>query len=257
MGGALVRGALDSRFLDARNVFVFDLDPERMKALKSEHSVASANSNAEAVKNSEFVFLCVKPQGMDALLTEIKEFVRRDHCLVSIAAGVQTKTIEKHFSLPVPVVRVMPNTPALARCGMSVLTKGRFAQDAHLDFVSQFFLAVGKVTVLTEEHFDAVTAVSGSGPAYFFYLTESLRRAAEELGLPHDVAELLSRQTLLGSARMLEGSDSPEDLCRKVTSPGGTTESALRYLSEKNWADVFAQAVRKAKERSQELSKSS
>ena len=131
---------------------------------------------------------------------------------------------------------------------------GRYASEGHLRFAKRFFSSVGKAVILNEDHFDAVTAVSGSGPAYVFYLAEALEKACRTLGMPEAESKVLLTQTLVGSAKMLENGETPEELRRKVTSPGGTTEAAVRVLESQNWQEIFVQAVRKAKERSVELS---
>lgn len=255
MGSALIHGALNAKIVSAGQIRVCDADQSKLNSWKKQSSLKIAKSNPEAVEGSDYIFLCVKPQQMTELIGEIKNAVTSKQCLISIAAGVPAKKIENQFSIDVPLIRVMPNTPALIRSGMTALTKGRFALDAQLQFAKNFFEAVGKTVVLPEEHFDAVTAVSGSGPAYLFYLAESLERAAEKLGLPSSVAQALSKQTIAGAAKLLDDSaDSPAELRRKVTSPGGTTEAAVNFLQEKQWSEIFAQAVEKARDRSIELS---
>jgi len=254
MGSAIIQGAVASGFLKASNITAFDVDKELLKRNCRKCSVAPAGSAREAVEKSEYVFLCVKPQQMIGLLREIKESVAPDKCLVSIAAGVKTASIEKNLKIPVPVVRVMPNTPALVRRGMSVLAQGAFAGKRHMLFVAGLFSSVGKTVVLPEKNFDAVTAVSGSGPAYLFYLAEGLKESALKMGIPAKAAGMLALETIMGAAVMLEGSVPPEELRRKVTSPGGTTEAAIKYLERKKWRRIFLEAVSKAEQRSRELS---
>jgi pyrroline-5-carboxylate reductase len=221
--------------------------------LKKKLKIKIASSSSAALLGADFIFLCVKPQQMKALLEGIQSQVTEKQCLVSIAAGVESSTIEKPFSLKIPVVRVMPNTPALVQCGMSVVTPGRFARTNHLVFVKRFLASISQVMALPESQFDSVTALSGSGPAYLFYLTESLMQAGEKIGLSKSVADQLSRQTILGAAKMLQDGASPTELRQKVTSPGGTTEAALTYLKRKQWSQNFIKAVQKARDRSKEL----
>ncbi len=254
MGSALARGSLKSHFLKENEIVAYDSEKEKLESFCKELNVVSAASNSEAVLGSDYIFLCVKPQQMKELLSEIGPKLQAKQCLVSIAAGVRINTIEKALSGNIPLVRVMPNTPAMVEMGMTAVTKGKNATEDHLKFVVNFFSSVGKVVVLEEELFDTVTAVSGSGPAYFFHLTEALEEAGKKLGLKPELAKLFSRQTCLGAAQMLMGSEDPKVLREKVTSPGGTTEAALKYLQEKDWSNVFIEAVHCAQERSKVLS---
>ncbi len=256
MGRALIQGAVRSKFLKPSELTGFDVDRKKSSSLQSELKINIAASNVQAVQGARFVFLCVKPQSMGDLLLEIKQDLNSKQCLISIAAGIPTQKIENWLHSPISVVRVMPNTPALVQSGVSAATKGRHAKKSDIDFAVRFFSSVGKVAVLPEKHFDAVTAVSGSGPAYIFYLTEALEKAAYSLGLPKEICSLFSRHTFIGAAKMMAESAIPAlELRKAVTSPGGTTESAIRFLEEHRWQKAFVNAVRKARDRSRELSK--
>ncbi|OGR87558.1 MAG: pyrroline-5-carboxylate reductase [Elusimicrobia bacterium RIFCSPLOWO2_01_FULL_60_11] len=256
MGSALVLGALKAKVLKAGQVTAFDVSADALKALKRKSGVKTAGESSQAAVGADYIFLCVKPQQMAGLLSELKGRISSKQCLVSIAAGVTTGRIEAAFSpSSVAVVRVMPNTPAMVGEGASAVCGGRHAKPAQVKFALKFFSSVGKAVELPESAFDAVTAVSGSGPAYIFYLAESLIEAAQAGGLSSEAAQVLARQTILGAAMMLGGKESPQDLRRKVTSPGGTTEAALRHLEAGRWKEIFVEAVRKAKERSEELGK--
>lgn len=256
MGSALIEGACKAGFIRPSQIRVYDPDRARVKALRKRAKVAEAKSAAEAVKGAQFVFLCVKPQQMMNALGEIAPNVDAKQCLVSIVAGIRAAKIEQALSKPAGVIRVMPNTPALVRSGVSVLTRGRHATPRQLAFAKRFFQAVGEAIELPEEHFDAVTALSGSGPAYLFFLAEAMQKAGTEMGLPPAVAETLARGTLSGAAKMLTPKEAPSELRRKVTSPGGTTEAAIRTLEQQQWAQHFIEAVLKARDRSKELSSS-
>ena len=255
MGSALIEGALNSEIVKAGSVTAYDVRKESLLSLKKKLGIKAASSNRDAVLKSDFIFLCVKPGQMEDLLREIKPDLAQDQCLVSIAAGVTTEMIENALApKKMPLIRVMPNTPALVGNGMAAVTKGRYASSKQIQFAVRFFSSVGKAAVLDETLFDAVTAVSGSGPAYVFYLAESLERACRGLGFSRQASETLVRQTLLGAGVMLsKDSRSARELRRNVTSPGGTTEAALRYLEEKRWSEIFVEAVKKAAERSRDL----
>ncbi|MBI2118821.1 MAG: pyrroline-5-carboxylate reductase [Elusimicrobia bacterium] len=253
MGSALVKGAIKSGFLKPSDITIYDLDLNRLENFK-EVPLKIASSLEKALKGSDYIFLCVKPQQMKELLLNIKDKVNEKQCLISIAAGVRIKSVEKYFLNSIPVIRVMPNTPALVGCGMAAVTGGRFANKKQVKFSVDFFSSVGKAVIMPEKHFDAVTAISGSGPAYFFYLTEMLEEAALKLGLPANSVELFSKQTMIGSAKMLLGDSMAKDLRKKVTSPGGTTEAAIKHLEKRKWSEIFLEAARQAKERSKTLS---
>lgn len=256
MGSALIRGALKAKAVKAKDVTAFDVQSDALARLKKAAGIRSAKSNADAVSAANYIFLCVKPQQMAEVLAGIKGRISPKQCLISIAAGVRTEKIEAAFGpAPVSVVRVMPNTPAMIGFGASAVCGGKAAREADIRFAIKFFASVGKAVRVSEEAMDAVTALSGSGPAYVFYLAEALLKAARAEGLASDAAKVLIEQTLLGSARMLGGKDSPSQLRRKVTSPGGTTEAALRHLEESKWAETFVEAVRRAAERSRQLSR--
>lgn len=253
MGSALAGGALKIGVVKPTEIFAFDIDKKRLQKAKRELKIQTVLSNIEAVKKSSHILVCVKPQQMPNLLNEIKKAITADQCLISIAAGISTQSIEKVLSLPVPVIRVMPNTPALIQSGVSVIAQGKFSEKKHLEFAKRFFSSIGSVTVLREKYFDAVTAVSGSGPAYLFYLAESLEKTAQKLGLTGETAKNLVYGTFFGASKMLMTGISPQELRKQVTSPGGTTEAAICHLEKMKWREIFEEAVLKAKKRSEEL----
>lgn len=254
MGSALIEGALDSGMVRSGSITVFDVKRETLSRIRKKTGVRTATSVRDAMKGADTIFLCVKPQQMGLLLREVADWIKTGQCLVSIAAGVTTRRIERHLPGRNPVIRAMPNTPAMIRCGMTVVTRGRFAGKSHERFAMSFFATVGKVMVLPERYFDAVTAISGSGPAYLFHLAESFEEACRALKLPRSGSEILFKQTLLGAGMMLADSRTPAELRKQVTSPGGTTESALRYLDSRKWSRIFVEAVKKARDRSRQLS---
>jgi pyrroline-5-carboxylate reductase len=195
-----------------------------------------------------------KPQDMEALLAQIREHVTPEDTVVSFAAGIRTSFVEKHLPDDVPVVRVMSNVPVMVDEAMSVIASGRHAEERHLAVAEELLGYVGKVLRLKESHLDAVTATSGSGPAYFFLLAEAMIEACILLGLSRDVATELIIQTMLGSAKMLRDTGRhPVELREMVTSPGGTTIEAIRRLEEAGVRAAFLNAIDAAKRRSEEL----
>jgi len=209
---------------------------------------------AGAAADARIVLLAVKPQDIDTLLGLLAPFVGPQHLVVSVAAGVPTSRLEAALPAGTPVVRVMPNTPALVDEGMSVLSAGRHASEAHLDEAEALLSPVGKVRRVPESQQDAVTALSGSGPAYFFYLVESMIDAGILLGLPRTLAADLIVQTALGAAVMLRDSgEHPVQLREAVTSPGGTTIAAIRELERHGVRAAMLAAIEAAHDRSVEL----
>ena len=202
------------------------------------------------------VLLAVKPQHMMPVLEDVGPVIRSSQLILSIAAGITTRFIEKYLARGVPVIRIMPNTPALVGQGMAAIARGRFAKEPHERAARSIMETVGKVVTVSEKKMDAVTAVSGSGPAYVFYLAEAMRDAGVQLGLPWHVSDLLVRQTVKGAGALLAQSDEEaRTLRQRVTSPGGTTESALKVMEKAGVRTIISKALARAAERSRELSR--
>lgn len=255
MGEALAAGLLASGRLKPAGIVVTDVRPERRSELKRRYRVAAVADNREAVRGARAIVLCVKPQQMADVLAELRGTVGPRQLVVSIAAGIRIDFIEKGLDGDVPVIRVMPNTPALLRAGALAYCSGRRAKKAHEALAASLLSAAGRVWKVREDQMDAVTALSGSGPAYVFHLAEAMAAAGAKLGLPAGLAEALARRTAYGAGLMLEKSAEPAgELRRKVTSPGGTTEAALRTLEEAGFMTIFERALSAACRRSRELS---
>ena len=253
MGEALLSGLLRSGWARPDQVWCTVRSPERAALLASTYGV-QAGVDSGAAADADVLLLAPKPQDMDALLEQIAGRVRDTQTVVSMAAGVPTRAIEDALGGAVPVVRVMSNVPVLVDEAMSALARGRHADDAHLGTAEALLSHVGKVVRLSEEHLDAVTALSGSGPAYFFLLAEAMIDAGILLGLSRDVATELVIQTMVGSAKMLRDTGRhPVELRESVTSPGGTTIAAIRVLEEQRVRAAFLNAIEAAKLRSEEL----
>jgi pyrroline-5-carboxylate reductase len=255
MGEALISGLLRSgRRSD--DVMVTCRREERARELAERYGVATSLSNPEAVAWAETLVLTVKPQDMERLCEQIGEHVRADQLVVSLAAGIRTSFIERRLKENAPVVRVMSNVPVQVDEAMSVVAAGRHADDKHLSVAEELLDSVGRVIRLGEQHLDAVTATSGSGPAYFFLLAEAMIDACILLGLSRDVASELIIQTMVGSAKMLRDTGKhPVELREMVTSPGGTTIAAIRELEQAGVRAAFLNAIDAASKRSAELAK--
>ncbi|MFW3171867.1 pyrroline-5-carboxylate reductase [Geodermatophilus sp. CPCC 206100] len=251
IGEALLSGLV--RRGGADGIVVCERSPDRAAELTSRYGVPTLGL-AEAAARSRVLLLAVKPQDIGTLLGLLDGAVDLGHLVVSVAAGVPTSTIEAALPDGVPVVRVMPNTPALVDEGMSVLSAGAHADESHLDEAEALLAAVGRVRRVPEAQQDAVTALSGSGPAYFFFLVEAMIDAGILLGLPRALAADLIVQTALGSAVMLRDSgEHPVQLREAVTSPGGTTIAAIRELERHGVRAALIAAIEAAHARSVEL----
>lgn len=254
MGGALAAGLLAAGTHRPGDITVAEIDGARRAALRRKLRVNVTADVRAAVRNAGTVLLAVKPQQMGDALRAAAESVRRRPLVISVAAGVTTATIEAALG-EIPVVRAMPNTPALLRAGATAYCLGRWAGAVHAARARRILSAVGPVWRVDEGALDAVTALSGSGPAYVFYLAEALAEAGAALGLDPAVAEGLTRQTVYGAGRMLaETRESASQLRRRVTSPGGTTQAALETLEGAGVRKIFERALDAARRRSLELS---
>lgn len=255
MGEALIRGLLSANTVAPSRIIATDVRTERLHFLEKTFGVRAIENSAEAAAGSNVIVLAVKPQQMGEVLDGLKSQITTSKLLVSIAAGVPTSRIEGEFPGKQPVVRVMPNMPALVGEGASALCGGRWASEEHLAIAEDILKAVGFTIRIEERLMNAVTALSGSGPAYIFLVAEAMMRSGVAMGLSENVALKLTLHTIFGAGKLaLESSDLPEELRRKVTSPGGTTEAALKVMSERKLLQIFDEAIRAAEKRSNELS---
>jgi pyrroline-5-carboxylate reductase len=256
MAEALVRGILARRLCPAGDLVVADIRPEALERFRREFGVAGTADAAEAARGVAAVVLAVKPQSFGEVLSGLRGAVTRDQLVLSIAAGVRTGRIEDALGEGTRVVRSMPNTPALVGAGAAAISAGRWAAEADLAAAERILGAVGAVVRLPERDLDAVTAVSGSGPAYVFLLMEAMLEAAARFGLPPAEARTLVGATVAGAARLFaETGAAPSELRARVTSRGGTTEAALRVLAERGVPAALAEALAAARRRSEELSR--
>lgn len=252
MGETLLSGLIRSG-RDAADLVITERNAERAAHLTDKYHVR-ALGNAEAADLADTLVLVVKPQDMAGLLDEIRDHVREGNTVVSLAAGITTEFLETRLPEGSSVVRVMPNTPALVDQGMSGISPGRHCTEAHLVEAEALLSSCGKVIRLDEKHLDAVTAISGSGPAYIFYVVEAMIEAGVVLGLPRATSTELVVQTLYGAATMLkETGEHPTVLREQVSSPGGTTVAALRQLDDHKVRAAFVNAMEAAAARSRQL----
>jgi len=249
MGEALLSGLIRGGHEPA-DLMVGEKRPERAAELREKHAVQVV-ANTEAAARADTVALVVKPQDMADVLIEIAPHLRSGQVLISLAAGITTDYIEKHIPDGIAVIRVMPNTPALVDEGMAAISPGTHCDEEHLALAEQMLSVTGRVVRVPEKQQDAVTAISGSGPAYLFFVVEAMIEAGVHLGLPRSTSTELVVQTVVGSAKLLrETGEHPTVLRERVTSPGGTTAAAIRQLENHKVRAAFITAMEAARDRS-------
>ncbi|MFZ0529793.1 MAG: pyrroline-5-carboxylate reductase [Propionicimonas sp.] len=255
MGETLIAGLLRAGWAP-EEITAVDRHVVRLEELAARHGI-NTGTTADAAAHADTVVIVVKPQDADEVLPEVGAAIRPGTLVVSLCAGLATSRIEAAMPEGTPVVRVMPNTPAQVDEGMAAISGGATATSEHLDHVTALLSAVGKVVTVPEKYQDAVTAISGSGPAYLFFVVEAMIDAGVMLGLPRDIATTLVVQTMYGSAKLLADSGlHPTVLRERVTSPGGTTAAALRELEDHRVKAAFMTAMEAARDRSRALASS-
>ena len=256
MGTALLNGVLNNELASPDQVCASDVDADKLSPLAKQWGIQTFEDNLKAVDFADTVVLAVKPQVLRSVLSAIKPRLRTAQLLVSVVAGIRSEIIQDLIGKKLPIVRVMPNTPALIGAGASGVCAGAFAREEHMDFVRSMLGSIGTVVSVSEELIDAVTGVSGSGPAYVFMFIEALIDGGVQMGLPRDAARELAVQTVLGAAKLVQASGKhPGQLKDQVTTPAGTTIQALYELEKAGLRPAVMSAVRAAAERSAELSK--
>lgn len=252
MGSSIIKSLL-SHSLKSDQICIADKSQEKVELLKNHHQV-KAKSISEIGQSCDVIILAVKPQDLPDVLNELKLTIKEQTLVISIAAGKTIKFIENQLPPSTPVVRVMPNTPAQIGKGISAIATGSKVSRDALEIATALFSTTGEVVVLTEDKIDAVTSLSGSGPAYFFYFVEAMIKAGVELGLTSEIATKLAIETISGSAAMLKESNLDAATLRKnVTSPKGTTAAALEVFSDFDLEKIVSKAMSAAKNRAQEL----
>ena len=262
MAVAIARAAVTKGVVSAREIIAADPNPAR-QAVFAGLGVTWAPDNASVIRAAQQVLIAVKPQTMPKVAADLAAHLTPEHVVISIMAGIGTAKLAAAINaarsssglpaLPLRLIRVMPNTPLMVGMGMAALALGSQARRDDADLTLKLFGSAGKAIMVEESKIDAVTAVSGSGPAYVFYLAEAMQQAALDLGLGAD-SDMLVRQTILGAAHLLAQSpDSAAELRRKVTSPAGTTEAAIKHMEGNMTIAVIVNAVKAAEKRSREL----
>jgi pyrroline-5-carboxylate reductase len=254
LGEGLLSGILGSQLIPPSRVTATVAHQPRADYLAEKHGVEAHTNNVRAVSGADLVLVCLKPQQVKGFLQEVKRSMRKDALVISAAASVTTGLIERELGHPGRVVRAMPNTPCLIRHGMIALAKGKHASDEDLKLAREVFNSMGRTVVVDEKHMDAITGLSGSGPAYVYMIIEALSEAGVKLGLPRELSTELSAQTLLGaSALVLHTGEHPAKLKDVVTTPAGCTIDGLLELEEGGLRVTLIKAVVRAADRAKQL----
>ena len=256
MASAIIKGLLSSQIFDKNAIKAAEVNEETAKKAQNEFGIAVFNDAKEAIKGSDVILLATKPFVVEEILESLKNEITEKQLIVSIAAGITFEKIEKILGKKQRIIRVMPNTPALLAAGMSAVCKNSAAHLEDLEDILEIFSKIGRAVVCEEKDINAITGVSGSGPAFYYYIIEQIARAGEKLGLDYKTALELSAQTALGAAKMvLETGKTPEELITMVTTPGGTTAEGNKVLNESNISQILFETVQKTAEKSAQMSK--
>lgn len=257
MAEALISGMLKEELYSPGQIAVTNRSNlNRLKFLQETYGVMISCDKENIIRESEIVILAMKPKDVEEGTKSIAPFITGSHLVISVLAGVSTASLESCFSEKVPVIRAMPNTSAAVGMSATALSAGKFADERHVMKARSIFETVGIAKTVKESELHAITGLSGSGPAYIYYLIESMEHAAAEIGLEQDMAREFILQTILGAAEMLKTSEKQPSLLRKeVTSPGGTTEAGLKVLEQFHYKKAMVACIKRAAERSEELGK--
>ena len=255
MAGAIIKGLIKTGFTSSENIVATQAEPNEIEEKSKTLGIKIILDNKELVKDSDVIFIATKPNQVLGVLEEIKPFVTPEKLIVSIAAGVNTNKLETNLPEGSKVIRVMPNTPALVGEGMSGMVGGKYAEENDIEFVKGLLSTIGKCIVVDDENqIDIVTAISGSGPAFFYKVINEIARAGEKLGMDYDKALLLSIQTAIGSAKMALNRDiSMEQLIANVATKGGCTAVGVDCMNENNTENLFYDVISKTTEKAHSL----
>ncbi|WP_442594731.1 pyrroline-5-carboxylate reductase [Neobacillus sp. D3-1R] len=257
MAEALISGMISNHFIDSKNIWVTNRsNQERLQELESKYQISTTYSLKELTTEVDIIILAMKPKDAGIALEGLKDFLTENTLLVSVLAGVSIQTIQKLVGTSNSIVRAMPNTSATIGMSATGLAFNEKATQKQIHLVDTMFNTIGMTQFIKEEQLDAITGLSGSGPAYFYYLVEAMEKSAEEIGLEPELAKQLIVQTLLGTATMLSKSEKPShQLRREVTSPGGTTEAGIRVLEQHHVQEAFVSCIIEATNQSKRLGK--
>lgn len=256
MGKAIIKGLINSNFVSKESIYASEISKQAADKVSSELGIKVYTDNNELTKIADIIILCVKPHFIQSVVEGIKSNLTEQKQIVSIAAGISTNFIENILSSKIPVIRVMPNTPALVGEGMTAVCKGKYVSDEQLKYIVELFSKVGRSIEVQEKFINAVTGISGSGPAFMYTIIEALADGGVKLGLPKNIALELAAQTAAGAAKMiLETGKHPSILKDEVTTPGGTTIAGLMVMEENNIRSALSKTVQETARVADELGK--
>lgn len=255
MGKAIIKGLINSGFIPEKNIIASEINEETANRVSQELKIQTLTDNKKLTESSDIIILCAKPFHMKNILEEIKTSLSREKVIVSIAAGIKTSFIEEIVN-NIPVIRVMPNTPAIITEGMTAVCRGKYTTDEQIEFIKQLFSQIGRCIEVQEKQIDAVTGISGSGPAFIYLIIEAIADGGVKLGLPKNIAIELAAQTTLGAAKMvLETGKHPSVLKDEVTTPGGCTIAGLSVMEDHKVRAALSKTVQETAKVASELSK--
>ncbi|MEW9675344.1 pyrroline-5-carboxylate reductase [Lentibacillus sp. L22] len=255
MAESIIIGILNKRFLTGSQIVVTNKNSEeRLTKLQNMYDIQVTADKKYAIDGAELIILATKPHDIGEAIDQVKTYIKPTQLVISVVAGIDTGFISERLGSKVPVVRVMPNTSASIGLSATAITAGVHARKTDLDLADSLFKTIGTTVIVEERDMHAVTGISGSGPAYFYYLVESMEKAAAQAGLDHTVANDLITQTIIGAGEMLKKSGESASMLReKITSPGGTTQAAIETLEENDFQQLIIKCVDSARKRSVEL----
>jgi pyrroline-5-carboxylate reductase len=255
MAEAVMEGLLKTDKWQANHLTIKNRsNKERLEELQYKYGVSPSHDIKDAIDQADIIILAVKPKDASSAAASLQPYIKKEQLIISVMAGISTSSITEWTKKENPVIRAMPNTSAAIGYSATAISNGKFASDQHVKKAFELFETIGTVTHVTEEKLHIVTGLSGSGPAYVYYIAEAMQKAAEELHLSQEDARALISQTLLGASLMLKATtESPIELRKKVTSPGGTTEAGIGTLEQYQVQDAFLACIKKAVRRSEEL----
>ncbi|MET7020376.1 pyrroline-5-carboxylate reductase ProI [Bacillus mycoides] len=254
---AIIGGLLNANVVKREHVTVSNRSNEtRLQELHKKYGVKGTHNKKELLADANILFLAMKPKDVAEAVIPLKEYINNDLLIISLLAGVSTHSIRNLLQKDVPIIRAMPNTSAAILKSATAISPSEHTTEEHIRTVTSLFETIGLVSVVEEEDMHAITALSGSGPAYIYYVVEALEEAAKKIGLKEDVAKSLILQTMIGSAEMLKASEKHPSILRKeITSPGGTTEAGIEVLKEHNFQQALISCITQATKRSHDLGK--
>lgn len=255
MAEAMVSGMLNSKLFEKGQIIVTNRsNTAKLQYFKQQYGIEGTHNQGEAIKKADVIILAMKPKDVTAALEGIKPFISARQMLISVIAGVSTKSMEELLGIEIPIIRAMPNTSAAIGRSATAISQGRYANEKHELIAETLFMTIGTVSSVNEEDLHAVTGLSGSGPAYVYYLVEAMEKAAIDLGLNEVVSKELILQTMIGAAEMLKSSPKhPSTLRKEVMSPGGTTEAGLKVLEQFKYQEAMIECIKRAASRSKEM----